>query len=77
MKLLYVIYTHNRAKVLEQCLSSLFNKNITKPDRVLIIDDGSNLDVKNKKFVCFKWRGFKLSVYLHRQQQQQQKIERY
>jgi hypothetical protein len=50
MKLLYVIYTHNRAKVLEQCLSSLFNKNITKPDRVLIIDDGSNLDVKNSLY---------------------------
>jgi len=50
MNLLYIIYTHNREKVLEQCLSSLFNKNTTKPDRVLIIDDGSNLDVKNSLY---------------------------
>lgn len=47
MNLLYVIYTHNRPAILQQCLSSLFEKNSLRPNRVLIIDDGSTVDLKN------------------------------
>jgi hypothetical protein len=47
MKLLYIIYTHNRGHILNECLNSIFKKNDTKPDRVLIIDDGSNPEIKN------------------------------
>ena len=49
-KLLYVIYTHNRPNVLTNCLTSLFNKSETKPSRVLIVDDGSTIDVKNSLY---------------------------
>jgi hypothetical protein len=47
MNLLYIIYTHNRPNILQRCLSSLFEKNDIRPNRVLIIDDGSTKGVKN------------------------------
>ena len=50
MNLLYIIYTHNRSNILRQCLETLFNNNQTKPDRVLIIDDGSEPNLKNELF---------------------------
>lgn len=46
-KLLYIIYTHNRPNVLKHCLSTLFDNNNLKPDRILIIDDGSEINIKN------------------------------
>jgi hypothetical protein len=50
MNLLYIIYTHNRGNILKQCLDTLFNNNKTKPDRVLIIDDGSEPQLKDDLF---------------------------
>jgi hypothetical protein len=50
MKLLYVIYTHNRANILTKCLETLFKNNEIQPDRVLIIDDASNENLKNNLF---------------------------
>jgi glycosyltransferase involved in cell wall biosynthesis len=47
MDLLYVIYTYNRPKVLGECLRSLFANNDRRPDRVVIIDDGSQPELKN------------------------------
>ena len=50
MNSLYIIYTHNRGQILSECLTSLFLNNETRPDRVLIIDDGSNEQLKNNLF---------------------------
>jgi hypothetical protein len=47
---LYIIYTHNRPNILKQCLDTLFNNNDIKPDRVLIIDDGSQPQLKEDLF---------------------------
>lgn len=46
MNLLYVIFTHNRPVILRECLQSLFQNNNLRPDKVLIIDDGSDGEVK-------------------------------
>ena len=43
----YIIYTHNRPDILSECINTLINNNDTKPDRILIIDDCSNQDIKN------------------------------
>lgn len=50
MNLLYIIYTHNRGAILSECLNSLFSKNETKPDRVIIIDDASTEILKQNLF---------------------------
>lgn len=50
MKLLYLIYTHNRIKILQECLNTLFNNNDIKPDRCIIVDDGSNPSMKDKLY---------------------------
>ena len=50
MNLLYIIYTHNRENILQQCISSLFEKNNLRPSRVLIIDDGSEKKIKNSLY---------------------------
>jgi len=50
MKSLYIIYTHNRPNILSQCLSSLFEMNDVRPSRVLIIDDGSEIETKNSLY---------------------------
>jgi len=50
MNLLYIIYTHNRPNILQECISSLFEKNNLRPSRVLIIDDGSEKSVKNSLY---------------------------
>jgi hypothetical protein len=50
MNLLYIIYTHNRPNILQECLSSLFEKNDVRPSRVLIIDDGSDASLKNSLY---------------------------
>jgi len=50
MNILYIIFTHNRPFVLKQCLISLFGKNKVKPDRILVIDDGSDVELKNSIF---------------------------
>lgn len=47
---LYIIYTYNRPNILKQCLDTLFKNNDTKPDRVLIIDDGSEPQLKDDLF---------------------------
>ena len=47
---LYIIYTHNRQNILKECLETLFKNNETKPDRVLIIDDGSQPQLKESLF---------------------------
>jgi len=49
-KLLYIIFTHNRAMILNECMNSLFKNNETKPDRILIIDDGSKPELKGNLF---------------------------
>lgn len=54
-KLLYVIYTHNRPNVLNESLTSLFTNSETKPNRVIIIDDGSTIEIKNSLYeFCLK-----------------------
>jgi GT2 family glycosyltransferase len=50
MNILYIIYTHNREAILDDCLTTLFKNNNVKPDRVLIIDDGSETQLKSKIF---------------------------
>ena len=47
---LYIIYTHNRQNILKECLETLFKNNETKPDRVLVIDDGSQPQLKENLF---------------------------
>lgn len=47
-KILYIIFTHNRPKALGVCLESIFNRNETRPDRCLIIDDGSDAGLKKE-----------------------------
>ncbi len=49
-KLLYIIFTHNRPAALNVCINSLFNKQDTKPDRVIIIDDSSESELKDGLF---------------------------
>lgn len=49
-KILYIIFTHNRGGILNQCIDSLFTNNDLKPDRVLIIDDGSEQLLKDNIF---------------------------
>ena len=46
MKLLYVIFTYNRPKILNECLRTIFSKNSTLPDKLLFIDDGSEGTLK-------------------------------
>lgn len=46
MKLLYLLFTHNRKTVLNECWHSLFAKNKLRPDRLVVIDDASTQDVK-------------------------------
>lgn len=46
MKLLYVIFTYNRPQILNECLQTLFKNNSTRPDKILFVDDGSNLNLK-------------------------------
>lgn len=43
--ILYVIYTHNRPNILQQCIVTLLNDNL-KPDRILILDDCSKIEIK-------------------------------
>lgn len=50
INLLYIIYTHNRQKILNESLTTLFKNNTIKPNRVLIIDDGSEIQLKNRIF---------------------------
>ncbi len=51
MKLLYVIYTHNRGQILQKCLASLFrNDNLVSPTEVLIIDDNSIPEIKDELY---------------------------
>jgi GT2 family glycosyltransferase len=46
MELLYVLYTYNRPAVLQECLRSLLFNSELQPDRVVIIDDGSERPLK-------------------------------
>lgn len=46
-ELLYVIFTHNRPMILAESWRTLFANNKIKPNRVLVIDDGSNSEVKH------------------------------
>ena len=46
MELLYVIYTHNRSAVLQECWRTLFGNNDLRPQRVVMIDDGSERPLK-------------------------------
>jgi hypothetical protein len=50
VELLYVIYTYNRPRVLQECIRSLFTNNDLKPDRVVFIDDGSHKTLKTSLF---------------------------
>ena len=50
MKLQYVIYTHNRPEILNECLNTLINDSENKPDRILIIDDSSKQNMKNSLY---------------------------
>lgn len=50
MNILYVIFTHNRELILQECLRTLFENNNTKPDHVAIIDDASGIPLKNKLY---------------------------
>lgn len=62
-KILYILYTYNRPNILKKCFETLFRANNTVfPSEVLIIDDGSNLELKdqlysfcreNSKFIPF------------------------
>lgn len=66
MELLYVIYTYNRPTALQECLRTLFANNDLQPDRVVIIDDGSERPLKeslaretlnaNALFDFFSWQ---------------------
>jgi hypothetical protein len=47
---LYIIYTHNRPNILKLCLETLLTNNETNPDRILIIDDGSQPSLKQDLF---------------------------
>lgn len=49
-QILYIIFTHNRPAILNSSIDTLFKNNDIKPDRVLIIDDGSNQELKNNLF---------------------------
>jgi len=46
MKLLYIIYTHNRPIILKECLATLFSNTNVKPHRVVILDDASEKSTK-------------------------------
>lgn len=46
-KILYVIFTYNRPTITSKCFTTLFHPNNLRPDRVVIIDDGSVDDLKN------------------------------
>jgi hypothetical protein len=50
MKNLYIIYTHNREQILQKCFKTLFDNNKTIPDRTIIIDDASKIELKAKLF---------------------------
>lgn len=47
MDLLYIIYTYNRPKVLQECIRTLFSNNDLRPNRIVFIDDGSEKALKD------------------------------
>lgn len=50
MKLLYNFYTYNRPKIFSKCIESILNNNKTKPDRITICDDGSDIGFRNNLY---------------------------
>lgn len=47
---LYLLFTYNRPTILAECWRSLFEKNKFRPDRIIIVDDGSHQSVKHGLF---------------------------
>ncbi|NJO61268.1 MAG: glycosyltransferase [Richelia sp. RM2_1_2] len=54
VNLLYILYCYNRPLVLSNCLNTLFNNNSIRPDRLVIIDDGSEETMQDKLYLFRK-----------------------
>lgn len=50
MKIVWIILTYQRPKILSVCLNTLFNNTKIKPDSVWIIDDCSDITLKQELF---------------------------
>lgn len=63
MKLLYILYTYNRPKVLNKCWETLFDNNVLRPDKVIVLDDGSDLRIKQSLLESQNKNGFAFDFY--------------